>query len=475
MGALHSVNKHGTPPKILESNAKESGKLFRCDRNCTTYEGLKYSDQKTNNHQVDSNPTRVPNNSQNKTDSLKTDPSVVESPLDTPINSRNAGKCSELKKFQKSSRDAEVRRPKSTNVSPTGSRKKHVRPKQENTIQSSVTTHIGDQDMSSKFIQAGVGYAFMRDNETNTIQPIFPNNTPVGAKKCGLNTTMTTPCLLSGQAHGDEDKAFYDFARKKQARAVDESGSGTRLRTCARAAKAVNLDDGDSKCQNATYPKGDTNTRCIKDQSCPSKTQRDNDVFNSSSQDCQKNWASFNQNGIKKQSANPSLCCKPSSPALRRKLSDSKNDTTPYKPIKKPIYSSASPKIISRHNAVVHSTGRKGSKSPRRTKNRSPSTRGKVCTLQSPPQPNKFRFFLKETEEINNMLNDPDDRRIRTICERFQCDLDIYAKNLIGGFMQYTVDIAAPNASSLLGCVKNLDSALGWHIAPQLNCGYNQK
>ncbi|KAL5964822.1 hypothetical protein TSMEX_007533 [Taenia solium] len=387
---------------------------------------------------------------------------------DTPINSRNAEKHSELKKPQRPSRDAEVRRSKSTSVSPTGSRKKNVRPKQENTIQSSITTHVGDQNMLSKFIQAGVGYAFMRDNETNTIQPIFPNNTPVGVKKCGLITTLATPCSSSGQAYGDQDKAPDDVARKKQARAADESSSGTRLRACARAANIATLDDGDSKCQNAMYPKGDINTRSIKDQSCPSKTQRDN-------QDCQKNWTSFNQNGTKRQSANPNLCCKSSSPALRRKLSDSKNDTISYKPIKKPIYSSASPKVISRHNVAVNSTGRKSSKSPRRTKNRSPTTRGKVCTWQSPPQPNKFRFFLKETEEINSMLNDPDDRRIRTICERFQCDLDIYAKNLIGGFMQYTVDIAAPNASSLLGCVKNLDSALGWHIAPQLNCGYNQK
>nr|CDS17406.1 hypothetical protein EgrG_001015400 [Echinococcus granulosus] len=462
MGALHSVNKHGMPTKIIESNVKGSG--------------LKSFDQKTNNHQVDSNPTRVPNNSQNKTDSLRTDPSLIGSPLDTPINSRNVGKYSEVKKPQRPSRDAEVRRSKSTNVSPTGTHKKNVRPRQENTIQSSITTHGRDQNMLSKFIQAGVGYAFMRDNETNTIQPIFPSNTPVGVKKCGLNPSIATPCSSSGQAYGDEDKAPDDVvARKKQVHAVDESGSGTRLRACARAVNIVALDDGDSKYQNTMYPKGDTNTKSIKEQSYPSKIQRDNHVFNPNSQECQKNWISFNQNGVKKQSANPGLCCRSSSPTLRRKLSDPKNDTTLYKASKKPIYSLASPKVVSRHNLVAQSVGRRGSKSPRRTKNRSPPTRAKACTLQSPPQPNKFRFFLKETEEINNMLNDPDDRRIRTICERFQCDLDIYAKNLIGGFMQYTVDIAAPNASSLLGCVKNLDSALGWHIAPQLNSGNNQK
>ncbi|VDM24066.1 unnamed protein product [Hydatigera taeniaeformis] len=295
MGTLHSVIRGEKSTKSPESKVKESGRLSYYGRNCAADKDSRSLNRRTSSHQVDSNLTRVPNNSQSRTDSLGTDPSLVESPLDTTINSRGAGRCYELKKSQRPSRDADVRRTRLTDVSPAGGRKKNSRPRRENSIQRSVANQVGDQVTQSKFIQAGVGYAFMRDNETNTIQPIFPNSTPVGVKKCVLQPSMVTPCLAPSQAYGDEGKVHDDATRRKQ------------------------------------------------------------------------------------------------------------------------------------------------------------------------------------TEAINKMLNDPDDRRIRTICERFQCDLDIYAKNLIGGFMQYTVDIAAPNASNLLGCAKNLDLALGWHIAQQLNHGNSKR
>lgn len=82
--------------------------------------------------------------------------------------------------------------------------------------------------------------------------------------------------------------------------------------------------------------------------------------------------------------------------------------------------------------------------------------------------PIKFRFLLKQREDVDKMLNDAEDRRIRTICERFQCDLDVYEKKIIAGYLQYVVDISAEKSSSLLGCVRNLDSALGWNLTPQL-------
>ncbi|VDM35105.1 unnamed protein product [Hydatigera taeniaeformis] len=74
----------------------------------------------------------------------------------------------------------------------------------------------------------------------------------------------------------------------------------------------------------------------------------------------------------------------------------------------------------------------------------------------------------RATEAIDKMVSDADDRRIGTISNRFPCHVDIYAKRLIGGFMQYRVDMEAPNVWSLVGCAKSLDSALGWHLMQQL-------
>ncbi|VDM36095.1 unnamed protein product [Hydatigera taeniaeformis] len=82
--------------------------------------------------------------------------------------------------------------------------------------------------------------------------------------------------------------------------------------------------------------------------------------------------------------------------------------------------------------------------------------------------PSRFRFYLKESPQVTKILLDTEDRRIRTICDRFQCDLEVYSKVPKSGFLQYAVDITAPDSTSLYACSRNLDSALGWFLTAQL-------
>lgn len=111
---------------------------------------------------------------------------------------------------------------------------------------------------------------------------------------------------------------------------------------------------------------------------------------------------------------------------------------------------------------------RGGMKSRQRVRRPSQERSNKSSWGKELNQPKKFRFFLEQREDIDKLLNDTEDRRIRTICERFECDLDIYDKRLIAGYLLYPVDISAHRGSSLLRCARNLDSAFGWDIAPQL-------
>nr|CDS17885.1 hypothetical protein EgrG_001066400 [Echinococcus granulosus] len=83
-------------------------------------------------------------------------------------------------------------------------------------------------------------------------------------------------------------------------------------------------------------------------------------------------------------------------------------------------------------------------------------------------QPSRFRFYLKESPQVTKILLDTEDRRIRTICDRFQCDLEVYSKVPKSGFLQYAIDITAPDSTSLYACSRNLDSALGWFLTAQL-------
>lgn len=81
--------------------------------------------------------------------------------------------------------------------------------------------------------------------------------------------------------------------------------------------------------------------------------------------------------------------------------------------------------------------------------------------------PVKCQFFLKERDDIDKMLHDPADRRIRKICDRFACDLQVHAKRKRAGFVQYKVEISAMDLKAVKLCVRNLDFALGWNMSPQ--------
>lgn len=84
---------------------------------------------------------------------------------------------------------------------------------------------------------------------------------------------------------------------------------------------------------------------------------------------------------------------------------------------------------------------------------------------QNVNRPVKCRFLLKERDDIDRMLHDPDDRRIRRICERFGCDLKVHDKRYLAGFVQYKVEIAAKDMKSLTLCARNLDLAFGWNMS----------
>ncbi|TGZ58961.1 hypothetical protein CRM22_009337 [Opisthorchis felineus] len=85
-----------------------------------------------------------------------------------------------------------------------------------------------------------------------------------------------------------------------------------------------------------------------------------------------------------------------------------------------------------------------------------------------PRDPFKYRFFLKDFHGIDKVLADPTDRRIRAICDRFRCDLEIYSKVPKNGYMQYIIDISSPSIWALHSCTRALDSSLKWCLSPQL-------
>lgn len=78
-------------------------------------------------------------------------------------------------------------------------------------------------------------------------------------------------------------------------------------------------------------------------------------------------------------------------------------------------------------------------------------------------------LFLRETDQLRVMMTDPEDRRIRAVCDRFLCDFQPKSKGLKSGFVHYAVEIAAPSLHSLQLCVRNLDVAFGWSLSQQLN------
>lgn len=80
----------------------------------------------------------------------------------------------------------------------------------------------------------------------------------------------------------------------------------------------------------------------------------------------------------------------------------------------------------------------------------------------------KHRFFVKDSCGLEKVLSDPTDRRIRAICDKFQCDLEIYSKVPKNGYLQYVIDISSPSLCALNSCTRALDSSLHWSLSPQL-------
>ncbi|CAH8853487.1 unnamed protein product [Trichobilharzia szidati] len=78
------------------------------------------------------------------------------------------------------------------------------------------------------------------------------------------------------------------------------------------------------------------------------------------------------------------------------------------------------------------------------------------------------KFFIPESANIEEILADPDDRRIKAICERYKCDLEIYSKLPWCGFLQYVVIMSARDIYTLRRCARTLDSRLNWCLSAQL-------
>ncbi|KAF6769286.1 hypothetical protein AHF37_12139 [Paragonimus kellicotti] len=78
------------------------------------------------------------------------------------------------------------------------------------------------------------------------------------------------------------------------------------------------------------------------------------------------------------------------------------------------------------------------------------------------------KFYIPESANIEAILSDPDDRRIKAICERYKCDVEIYSKLPWCGFLQYIVVLAARDSSTLRRCARTLDCRLNWCLNAQM-------
>ncbi len=100
---------------------------------------------------------------------------------------------------------------------------------------------------------------------------------------------------------------------------------------------------------------------------------------------------------------------------------------------------------------------------------------GSTSSYPQASEPCSAMFYLKATDKVNTLLTDRSDRRMRTVCEKFQCELQLRGRGLKGGFVQYAVEIEAPNLVALQSCVRNLDTALGLNLRQQLKVvGYSR-
>ncbi|OON17229.1 hypothetical protein X801_06936, partial [Opisthorchis viverrini] len=75
-------------------------------------------------------------------------------------------------------------------------------------------------------------------------------------------------------------------------------------------------------------------------------------------------------------------------------------------------------------------------------------------------KPVRRKFYIPESANIEAILADPDDRRIKAICERYKCDVEIYSKLPWCGFLQYIVVLSARDSATLRRCARTLDCRL---------------
>lgn len=94
------------------------------------------------------------------------------------------------------------------------------------------------------------------------------------------------------------------------------------------------------------------------------------------------------------------------------------------------------------------------------------TVRAKYCTKKVV----KHKFYVPESANIEQILRDPSDRRIKAICDRHNCDIEIYSKVPKCGFLKNIIILAAPNNENLRKCVRSLDYSMHWCLAAQLSC-----
>nr|CAH8857484.1 unnamed protein product [Trichobilharzia regenti] len=143
-------------------------------------------------------------------------------------------------------------------------------------------------------------------------------------------------------------------------------------------------------------------------------------------------------------------------PVLHRRLSNESISSAPLqKPISRPLTASREPIAanLSPFTSINNPSQALTPPTP------IPSSRIKLI---------RRKFFIPESANIEEILADPDDRRIKAICERYKCDLEIYSKLPWCGFLQYVIIMSARDIYTLRRCARTLDSRLNWCLSAQL-------
>jgi hypothetical protein len=78
------------------------------------------------------------------------------------------------------------------------------------------------------------------------------------------------------------------------------------------------------------------------------------------------------------------------------------------------------------------------------------------------------RFRLGDHINVQAIVSDSKDRRLKSICERFNCQICIYYVKRSSGSISYVLLIQALDEESLVKCVRCIDNALKWDLFGQL-------